>query len=133
MTLDNVSNELYTRCGVTAPVALWLSAGMEFVNHGDTYSLRPKDGWAAPLTDGAIIEARVAANDGGEQALVWLITERRRQWEERERIRAFQIAADAQKKAGDDAIHAARIQRQAAELECLARGVKPKAIDSRLE
>ena len=118
MTLSDVSEHLCTRCGVTAPVALWVSAGMEFSWHGDKWTLRDKDNWLGePLTDGQIIEARATTGQTGELALAWLIAERRR----RSEIRA---SIAAQKQAGDDAIHAARIRRQAAEMECLARGVK---------
>jgi hypothetical protein len=133
MNLNEVSQNPYTHCGITAPVALWISAGMQFSSWGEEFSLRPAlSSWGDPLTEGQLIEARATTGDSGEKALVWLIAERRRRGEERERNHAAQITADAQKKSGDDAIHAARIHRQAEELRCLANGVDKAAINSRL-
>lgn len=126
MNLTEVSNTPYTHCGITAPVALWISVGMEFLNHGESFTLRPKDcifDRSVTLSDGQLIEARIHTGSDGEAALVWLIQERRRQAEESARNTAIYRQAEAQKKAGDDAIHAARIHRQAAELECKARGI----------
>jgi len=136
MYLKDVSNEMYTYCGITAPVALWISAGMRFISMGERYTLDfDESDWnrKAHLTDGQLIEARVVTSDDGEKALVWLIAERRRQGEERARNSATERLTAAEKKAGDDAIHAARIQRQAEELRCLAAGISRAAINSRLE
>lgn len=137
MQLNDVKDTMHTIAGVTVSVSLWLSAGMEFVNWGDEFSLRPyKNGHGASLSEaemeGQIIEARVTTGDTGEKAVVWLIAERRRQAEERARNNAAYESAEAQKKAGDAAIHAARIHRQAEELRCLAAGVDKRSIDSRL-
>lgn len=131
----NDTNETYTYCGITASVSLWISAGMEVINWaGGTKELRVKDSpWGGNLTDGQLIEARITTGDTGEKALVWLIAERRRQSEERNRNEAIRQQADAAKKSGDDAIHAARIHRQAEELRCLANGISKSAINSRLE
>jgi hypothetical protein len=134
MNLADVSNDSYTHCGVTARVSLWISAGMEFINYGDFFKLKPfTSNWNRnDLTDGAVIEARIVTDNTGEKALVWLIAERRRQGEERARNEALHASAEAQKKAGDAAIHAARIHRQAEELHCLSHGIDKRSIDSRL-
>ncbi len=134
MNINDVSNTPYTYCGITAPVSLWISAGMTIsFQIGDRYALTPRDSFSgSPLTDGELIEARITTGDAGEKALVWLIGERRRQSEERARNRASQTLADAQKKAGDDAIHAARIHRQAEELRCLAAGISKTRIEGQI-
>lgn len=131
------THETYTYCGITAPVALWASVGLIAQNwaEGTTkfpHRLDPAFGQRG-ATDGELIEARITTGDTGEKALVWLIAERRRQREETARNNAAQVSAEAQKKAGDAAIHAARIHRQAEELRCLAAGISEQAINSRLE
>ncbi len=134
MNINDVSDKSYTHCGITAPVALWISAGMSIsFQANDRWTLTPADRFSGhSLMDGHLIEARITSGDSGEKALVWLIAERRRQSEERERNRASQVLADAQKKAGDDAIHAARIHRQAEELRCLAAGISKARIEGQI-
>lgn len=124
-------------CGITATQSLWQAVGLatgtysdgrvEFPRPYQSYGLFIK-----PATDGELIEARITTGETGEKALVWLIAERRRQAEERARTQASEVLAAAQKKAGDDAIHAARIHRQAEELRCLAAGIDGRAITARL-
>jgi hypothetical protein len=126
--------ETYTYCGITAPLALWEAVGLERINWADGTVEFPRRKDFGPMsgikaaTDADLIEARVTcamvSGDKDVAALVWLIAERRRQQEEAARNRALYEQAQAQKKAGDDAIHAARIHRQAEELRCRANGVR---------
>ncbi len=104
-----------TYLGITAEANLWYSIGLREYSNTDFAVSHMTDTGAA--SDGAIIEARITSGYDDGRALVWLIQERRRQ-------REHQAQLDTQRKAGDDAIHAARIQRQAAELACKARGLK---------
>ena len=121
--------ETYTYCGITAPLALWRAVGLEEINWADGTVEFPQRSQAY-ATDGEIIEARIHTGDTGEAALVWLIGERRRQHEERARNNATYEHGQALKKSGDDAIHAARIHRQAEELRCraAAAGITPAQI-----
>lgn len=124
------TRETYTYCGITAPIALWNAVGLETIHwaSGIIEFPRRKDyGGLSRVhgaTDAELIEARLRSGDSGEGALVWLIQERRRQQEEAERTHAIYLQAESQRKAGDDAIHAARIHRQAEELRCKAAGIK---------
>jgi hypothetical protein len=126
--------ETYTYCGITAPLALWRAVGLEEINWADGTVEFPQRSQKNPFvgfadaTDGEIIEARIHTGDTGEAALVWLIGERRRQHEERARNNATYEHGQALKKSGDDAIHAARIHRQAEELRCRAAGITPAQI-----
>lgn len=115
--------ETYTYCGITAPLALWLAVGLETINWIDGTVEFPRRTYKA-ATDAELIEARIQSGDAGEVALVWLIGERRRQREEDARNTALFEQGRAQSKAGDDAIHAARIHRQAEELKWKAMGIK---------
>lgn len=130
--------EMLECCGITAQLALWNAVGLRTKNWvGGQVEFPARDGMTfgsrqAGATDAELIEARVTTGKTDEQALIWLIRERRRQAEETARNQAAYEAAQAQKKAGDDAIHAARIERQAAELRALAAGVHGNAINSRL-
>jgi hypothetical protein len=124
----------YTYCGITAAPALWAAVGLTTTNWvgGITEFPRREDhpfGGSRAATDGEIIEARVTTGDTGDAALVWLIAERRRQREETARNAAQHALANAVK-AAEEAIHAARIHRQAEdrqaeELRCKAMGVRP--------
>lgn len=129
--------ETYTYCGITAPLALWNEVGLKTIHWIDnTVEFPRRDDppyGVGGATDGELIEARIHTGTAGEEALVWLIQERRRQREESARTRAAYETAQSSKKAGDDAIHAARIHRQAEELRCLANGVDKRSINSRLE
>ncbi|GAC1410685.1 MAG: hypothetical protein NVSMB64_19970 [Candidatus Velthaea sp.] len=123
--------ETYTYCGITAPLALWQEVGLKTINRvGGIIEFPGRIDYGGgskyrAATDGDLIEARIRTGDTGEAALVWLIAERRRQYEEKEKNHAIWEQAQAQKKAGDDAIHAARIHRQAEELRCRAAGIGP--------
>lgn len=99
----------YTYAGVTADSALWREIGYDVYSSGESHSTR-----VMAASEGEVINARVTTGHSDERALAWLIAERTRQYEERQRNTAIA-------KQGDDAIHAARIQRQAAEIEYKAR------------
>lgn len=123
--------ETYTYCGITAPLSLWNAVGLETIHWagGEIEFPRRRDTGAR---DGDLIEARLTSGSDSEAALVWLKAERRRQSEELERNRATERMAEATRKAGDDAIHAARIHRQAEELHCLANGVDGRRVEAKL-
>lgn len=114
-----------TYCGITAEVGLWHSLGISEYSGGTKFEDMPCRESFSP-SDGDLAEARIASGSNDGRALVWLIQERRRRAEHE-----AQLAAT--RKQGDDAIHAARIQRQAAELECRARGLTLKQIEKVFE
>lgn len=106
---DQKQDDVYTYMGITAHKGLWLQLGMRPYSNVPFSESRSHEGHHY-TTDGELIEARIASGSTGEAALVWLIQERRRRREEEARTRALA-------KQGDDMIHAARIQRQVAEIE----------------
>lgn len=112
----------YTFAGITADAALWREVG---------YSVSDSAGWAAgaskageigtshsligfAASEGELVAARVTTGFNDDRALAWLVGERKRANEERSRNAAMA-------KHGDDLIHAARIQRMAAQIEYKAR------------
>jgi len=108
----------YTYRGITADSALWQALDM-IEDQRVPFSERPLRGKLAP-SDADLIEARIAGQSTGDEALVWLIQERRRQW-------AAIGAQRTEDKRADEALHIARINRQAAEMNLeaakLQRGV----------
>lgn len=111
-----METKTYTYCGITAEAGLWHSLGMTAYSN-TPFSENPNRQHHHAPSDGQLHEARIASGATDGRALVWLIQERRRSEEELQRNAALA-------KQGDDAIHAARINRQAAELQCKARGIK---------
>ncbi len=114
-----------TYCGITAEAALWAELGMRPYANVPFEEKPCREGTAhnsAP-TDGELIEARITSGSAGDEALVWLIRERRQRAEERARNYATM-------KAADEAVHAARIRRQAARLELKAKGLSEDDTDA---
>ena len=97
----------YTYCGITADSALWKA--LDMTEYGDRpFAEGPSRSSASP-SDGSLVEARVASGSDGDAALVWLIQERRKNQQH-----ADALTVERQK--NDALIHAARINRQAAEM-----------------
>lgn len=118
---------MYTFAGITGHAALWAELGYDVRDEqgygyghptnasdvGVSHSLVSR-GLRPAATTGELMAAAIAAGAADDRALAWLIDERKRQSEERARQAAIA-------KQGDDAIHAARIHRQAARIEYKAR------------
>lgn len=69
-TATTTTNEkLYTRCGISAPAALWSDLGYQIYSNTDEIG----NSRIYEMTDGRLIRARIESGANDARALVWLL------------------------------------------------------------